>query len=336
MGLAIEAAAAVRHRTSPNPWVGSVVVGADGSLATGATNPPGEPHAEREALAAAGQSARGATLYTTLEPCNHTGRTGPCTEAIIDAGVSRVVVGVEDPDPIVAATGIARLREAGVEVEVGVASDAIETQLAPYMHHRRTGRPWVVLKLAASADGRTAAPDGSSQWVTGTEARIDSHRLRAESDAILVGAGTVRADDPSLTVRDWPTDESVPVAEVSDPRRIVLGEVPVEARVHPCLEWTRPVPELLDQLGSEDVVQLMVEGGAGVAHSFHSAGLVNQYVIYMAPAIFGGSDSRGLFTGPGAPTIDDVWRGEIIDVCRLGGDLRIDMQAVTAAADRPR
>lgn len=336
MGLAIESAAAVRHRTSPNPWVGSVVVGADGSLATGATNPPGGLHAERVALVAAGRSTQGATLYTTLEPCNHTGRTGPCTEAIIDAGVSRVVVGVEDPDPKVAATGVARLRKAGIKVDVGVLSDSIVAQLAPYMHHRRTGRPWVVLKLAASADGRTAAPDGSSQWVTGADARIDSHRLRAESDAILVGAGTVRADDPSLTVRDWPTDGSVQAEEVGDPRRIILGEAPIDARVHPCLEWTRPIPELLDHLGSEGVVQLMVEGGAGVAHSFHSAGLVDQYVFYIAPAIFGGSDSRGLFTGPGAPTIADVWRGAITDVRRLGGDLRIDMRAVTAATDRPR
>src|SRR5205085_3253821 len=177
--------------------------------------------------AAAGEAARGATLYCTLEPCSHVGRTGPCADAIVAAGVSRVVVGVVDPDPQVSGRGLARLRQAGVEVSVGAEADAVEDQLAPYLKHRRTGRPWVVLKLAATLDGRTAAPDGSSQWITGEPARADAHRLRAESDAVLVGAGTVRADDPSLTVR---------LAEGTDPRRVVLGHnTPPTAKVEPAL-----------------------------------------------------------------------------------------------------
>lgn len=331
MAMAIAAAARVRHRTAPNPWVGAVLVDSDDKVHVGATNPPGGAHAERVALADAKDHTAGATIYTTLEPCNHTGRTGPCTEAIIEANVGRVVVGIEDPDPRVAGTGIARLREAGLAVDVGVKAPEIERQLAPYLHHRRTGRPWVVLKLAASADGRTAAPDGSSQWITGPEARADAHRLRAESDAILVGAGTVRADDPSLTVRDWPTDGSVPSGEIADPRRIVLGSVPADARVRPCTEWSGSLEVLLNQLGSEGVVQLMVEGGATVAASFHQAGLVDYYVLYTAPVIFGGDDSRGLFAGPGAATIADAWRGTITDVVRLGEDLRIDMAPTSAS-----
>jgi len=331
MAMAIAEAAGVRHRTSPNPWVGAVLVDSDDKVHPGATNPPGGAHAERVALADTGDHTAGSTIYTTLEPCNHTGRTGPCTEAIIEANVGRVVVGIEDPDPHVAGTGIARLREAGLVVDVGVKAAEIERQLAPYLHHRRTGRPWVVLKLAASADGRTAAPDGSSQWITGPEARADSHRLRAESDAILVGAGTVRADDPSLTVRDWPVDGSIPNAEIVNPRRIVLGSAPPDARVRPCTEWSGSLTGLLTRLGTEGVMQLMVEGGATVASSFHNAGLVDQYVLYTAPVLFGGDDSRGLFSGTGAATIADVWRGTITDVIRLGEDLRIDMAPTSAA-----
>ena len=256
MRLAIAAADASRLLSRPNPWVGAVLLAADGRRWTGATEPPGARHAEIVALDAAGAAARGATLVTTLEPCCTTGRTGPCTEAIVRAGVARVVVGTEDPDPRVRGRGVAALRAAGVAVDVGARATEVEEQLAPYLHHRRTGRPFVVLKMACTADGRTAAADGSSRWITGPDARRRVHRMRAESDAVLVGAGTVRADDPMLTVRD---------ADGPSPRRIVLGTAPAGARVHPCLEWTGGVPELLDRLGAEGVLQLLVEGGRTVA-----------------------------------------------------------------------
>lgn len=326
MEQAMGLADAVRGATSPNPWVGCVLRTTDGEVITGATQPPGGPHAEAVALAAAGDRARGATVWVTLEPCSHTGRTPPCADALIAAGVARVVVGLEDPDPKVAGSGLAKLREAGIEVEVGVLAGPIRTQLAPYLKHRRTGRPWVVLKLAASLDGRTAAPDGTSQWITGGAARADSHRLRAQSEAILVGAGTVRADDPSLTVRH---------VEGRDPLRVVLGEIPATAKVQPALVHTGDLPELLQTLGDRGVLQLLVEGGATVAGDFHRAGLVDQYVVYLAPALFGGDDGRALFAGPGAPTIGDVWRGAITAVTPLGADLRIDVAPVVPGEAGP-
>ncbi|MET0903868.1 MAG: bifunctional diaminohydroxyphosphoribosylaminopyrimidine deaminase/5-amino-6-(5-phosphoribosylamino)uracil reductase RibD [Acidimicrobiales bacterium] len=319
MDRALELARDVRALTPPNPWVGCVLEAADGTVLEGATAAVGGPHAEAAAItAAAGRDLDGATAWVTLEPCSHHGRTPPCADALIDAGVSRVVVAIEDPNPVVGGQGIARLAGAGIDVEVGVRAAEAHDLLAPYLHHQRTGRPYVVLKLAASLDGRTAAPDGTSQWITGPEARADAHALRAESDGIVVGAGTVRADDPSLTVRDAP-------APRGDPDRIVLGEAPPDAKVRPCLEHQGDLGDLLDQLGAKGHLQLLVEGGASVAHAFHTQGLVDRYVLYLAPALFGGEDGRGLFAGAGAPTIDDVWRGRILSVIRLGDDLRIDL-----------
>lgn len=317
MAAAIEAASVVRLRTSPNPWVGAAVVSADGSIvATGATEPPGGRHAEIVALDAAGRAATGATVVTTLEPCSHHGRTGPCTAALIRAGVRRVVIGVLDPDPLVAGSGAGALREAGIEVEVGTMAAEVEQQLAPYLRHRRTGRPHVVAKLAMTLDGGTAAPDGTSQWITGEAARIDAHRLRAESDAILVGAGTVRSDDPALTVRH---------VEGPDPLRVVLGAAPAAARVHPCIEWAGPLDDLLDDLGRRGVLQLMVEGGARVLGSFHDAGLIDRYVIYVAPALFGGTDAHPAIASATASTLADIWRGGFDRVDRVGDDIRIEV-----------
>jgi diaminohydroxyphosphoribosylaminopyrimidine deaminase/5-amino-6-(5-phosphoribosylamino)uracil reductase len=316
MRRAVGLAASVRAVTSPNPWVGAVLVTPAGESFDGATEPPGGRHAEIVALDRAGAAATGSTVFSTLEPCCHQGRTGPCTDALIAAGVARVVVGIEDPDPNVAGRGVAQLREAGVEVTVGLLAGDVAAQLAPYRKHRDTGRPWVVLKLAATMDGRTAAPDGTSQWITGEPARTDAHRLRAESDAVLVGAGTVRADDPSLTVR---------LVEGRDPQRVVLGQAGTEAKVQPALEVGGPLDEVLDELGRRGIVQLLVEGGASVAHDFHAARLVDRYVLYLAPALAGGDDARGLFAGPGASTLADLWRGEIVDVARLGDDLRVEL-----------
>jgi diaminohydroxyphosphoribosylaminopyrimidine deaminase/5-amino-6-(5-phosphoribosylamino)uracil reductase len=321
MRRAIGAAAAVRATTSPNPWVGCVVLAEDGSTYEGATAAPGGPHAEIAALAAAGDRARGSTLVTTLEPCSHHGRTPPCTDAVLAAGVRRVVVGIEDPDPKVSGGGIALLRAGGIVVEVGVEADAVRRQLAPYLKHRETGRPWVVVKLASTLDGRTAAPDGTSKWITGPEARADAHRLRAESDAVLVGAGTVRADDPELTVR---------LAEGRDPQRVVLGRAPAGAKVHPALELGGDLAEVLDELGRRDVLQLLVEGGPTVAHSFHRAGVVDRYVLYFAPALLGGSDGRPVLDGPGAATMAEAWRGRIVSVERIGDDVRVELEPVAA------
>ena len=327
MGLAIDAGERVRGRTSPNPWVGAVLVPADGHASfTGATAPPGGPHAEIAAITAAGGRAAGATLYVTLEPCAHHGRTPPCTEAIVAAGVRRVVVGMEDPDRQVTGAGIAALTGAGLEVVVGVGADAVTDQLAPYACHRLTGRPWVVLKLAATLDGRTAAPDGTSQWLTGEAARRDAHRLRSRSDAVLVGAGTVRTDDPALTVR-LPPDDPDALTAGEQPLRVVLGRVPSEANVRPALELEGDLGGALDELGRRGVIQLLVEGGPSVAHAFHAAGLVDRYVIYLAPALFGGDDALPLFAGPGAPTLSALWRGSVQSVTTLDGDLRVELSA---------
>jgi len=317
MQRAIGLAEAVHGTTSPNPWVGCVIESVDGQVFEGATSPAGGPHAEAVALAAAGDAARGATLWVTLEPCMHQGRTPPCTDAIIAAGVRRVVVAIVDPDRQVFGGGIEVLDDAGIEVVVGVHAEDVRRQLAPYIKHRETGRPWVVLKLAASLDGRTAAPDGTSQWITGGGARADSHALRAECDAIVVGAGTVRADDPSLTVRH---------GAGRDPLRVVLGSAPPTAKVHPALEFKGALEDLLDELGRRGVIQVLVEGGASVAGDFHRARLVDKYVLYVAPTLFGGDDGRPVFAGPGAATIADAWRGRMVHVARVGDDLRIDLE----------
>jgi len=317
MRLAVDTACTARLRSRPNPWVGAVVVAQNGEVFTGATLEPGNAHAEIVALNAAAHHAQGSTLFSTLEPCNHTGRTGPCTQAIIDAGVSRVVVGTLDPDSKVSGSGVQQLRDAGLTVDVGVLEQEVKQQLAAYLHHRATGRPFVVLKMASTIDGRIAAADGSSKWITGETARKRVHQLRAESDAIVVGAGTVRADDPSLTVRD---------ADGPSPRRIVLGAIDASAKVHPCTQWTGTLPDLLDTLGKEGVVQLLVEGGARVAASFHRERLINQYIMHIAPVIAGGDNAAGVFAGPAASTMADMWRGRIVSTTNLDGDIEIILE----------
>ena len=309
----------VRTTTSPNPWVGAVIVTDDGQVFTGATEPPGGRHAEIVALERAGDLARGATLVVTLEPCSHTGQTGPCVESIVAAGIARCAIGVEDPDTKVAGRGVAALRGAGVEVIERVRAVEVAEQLAPYLTQRSTGRPQVIVKLAATLDGRTAAADGSSRWITSAEARSDVHRLRAESDAILVGAGTVRADNPALTARLEPLPGR-------QPRRIVLGAIPSGAAVEPALSWEGPLGDLLDELGRDGVLQLLVEGGASVAHSFIEEGLVDRIVCYVAPAVMGGDDGAPMLRGPGAPTMEAITRGRFVSVVRLGDDLRMEVQ----------
>jgi diaminohydroxyphosphoribosylaminopyrimidine deaminase / 5-amino-6-(5-phosphoribosylamino)uracil reductase len=337
MARAVELARGVRTTTSPNPWVGCVIVDAAGEVVgEGATAPPGGPHAEIAALAAAGERARGGTAYVTLEPCAHQGRTPPCTSSLVGAGVSRVVAGIGDPDPKVAGVGFQALEAMGVEVACGVLAEEVSGQLRPYLVHRETGRPLVVLKLATTLDGRTAAPDGSSRWITGPEARRDVHRLRAESDAVLVGAGTVRCDDPALTVREGDGDGGGEAAESQrQPLRVVLGRVPAGARVAPALEMRGDLGAVLDELGRRGVMQLLVEGGAHVAHEFHGAGLVDRYVWYLAPAFLGGDDGRPVFAGPGVTTMAEAWRGRLVSVRQLGADLRIDVEPDPAPSPSP-
>lgn len=319
MAMAVAAGDKARLHAPPNPWVGALVVNSSGVVVSeGHTQVPGESHAEVEALRRAGDAARGSTLVVTLEPCSHTGRTGPCTRAIIEAGIVRVVVGTLDPDQRVNGRGVELLREAGIEVELGVGREVVESQLAAYFWHRTTGRPYVVAKVASSMDGIVAMADGSSQWITGEEARRDAHVLRAQSQAIIVGAGTVRSDDPLLTAR---LD-----GIVLEPLRVVLGHAPADARVHPCLELTGSLDHVLDVIGAEGVVQVLVEGGPTTTTSFFEAGLVNHVVWYQAPAFAGSVGSRGALEGLTTPSIEQLRRGRVVDVRRIGEDIRIDVE----------
>ena len=306
-----------RLHAPPNPWVGALIVRDGVVVGAGHTQAPGESHAEIEALRHAGDSSRGATMIVTLEPCCHVGRTGPCVEALIDAGISRVVVATLDPDPRVAGRGVAALRSGGIVVELGVQIEAVRAQLAPYLWHRVTGRPYVVLKVAATLDGVVAMADGSSQWITSPEARQDAHLLRAQSQAIIVGARTVRTDDPALTAR---------LGELTlEPLRVVLGRAPEGARVRPCWEREGELGPVLDELGEHDILQVLVEGGATVASAFLEARLVNHVVWFVAPA-WAGSKGRGALVGLSTPSIAQLRRARFSDVRRVGEDVRMDLE----------
>lgn len=321
MRRAMHMAETARLYARPNPWVGAVLVCTNGAVYEGATQSPGNAHAEIVALQSAstsGDSTIGATLYTTLEPCSHTGRTGPCTEAIIAAGITHVVSAIADPDSKVAGTGFTALRAAGIEVTEDVCEDEVTRQLAPYLHHRRTGRPFVMLKMATTLDARTSIPNGP-RWLTGDAARTRVHQLRAESDAIVVGAGTVRIDDPELTVRH---------VEGPSPRRIVLSHGPVSdhAKVNPCTVWSESLDSLLDTLGDEGVLQLMVEGGPTVASAFHNQGLINQYVFHIAPIVSGSSEAPGVFVGDVQQQLSHC---AVVSTTVMGDDVEIVLEPLT-------
>jgi diaminohydroxyphosphoribosylaminopyrimidine deaminase/5-amino-6-(5-phosphoribosylamino)uracil reductase len=319
MAVAVAEGDKARLHAPPNPWVGALLVDERGVvLGAGHTQAPGESHAEVEALRRAGAGARGATMVVTLEPCCHVGRTGPCVEAIVEAGVARVVVAIEDPDPRVAGKGIALLKASGVDVEVGVEAAVVRAQLAPYLWHRVTARPWVVAKVASTLDGVVAMADGSSQWITGAETRRDAHLLRAQSQAIVVGAGTVRRDDPALTAR---LDDIV-----LEPLRVVLGHAPADARVRPCWERTGDLGRVLDELGDHDVLQVLVEGGPATLSDFFAEGLVNHVVWYAAPAFAGGLGTLQALKGLSTPTMEALRRGRLMEVRRVGDDVRIDVE----------
>lgn len=299
MGEALRGARRGLGRTSPNPAVGAVIVSSDGKvLARGWHRAAGRPHAEVEALRALPDpsQARGATLFVTLEPCSTHGRTPPCTGAILRAGITRVVVGATDPNPTHAGRGLTLLRAGGVDVRAGVRADECAALNRPFNRWIVTGRPWVIAKAALSLDGRLARPPGEGQWLTGPAARAHAHRrLRARVDAILVGAGTVRVDNPALTVRHG-TRRGVD-GEVRQPWRVVLtrsGDLPTGARLftdehraRTLVFRDRPLPDVLDELGRRAVTSVLVEGGAEVLGQFFDAGLVDEVFFYFAPLLTG-------------------------------------------------
>jgi diaminohydroxyphosphoribosylaminopyrimidine deaminase / 5-amino-6-(5-phosphoribosylamino)uracil reductase len=361
MGQAIAVADEARRRTPPNPWVGCVLVADGAVVATGATDAPGGAHAEAAALAAAGSRARGTTAYVTLEPCAHQGRTGPCADALVAAGVTRAVVALEDPDPQVRGRGFDVLRRGGVDVVVGVGAGDAAQSLAPYLHHRRTGRAFCVVKTALSVDGRSAATDGSARWITGPTARADAHELRAESQAVAVGAGTALADQPRLTARD------AAVAPPRPPLRVLLdarGRVPAsgplfDPALAPTLVLTTTAApstvqdtwrasgakvEVLDAgpggvdliealavLGRYDVLQVLVEGGATLHGQLWSAGLTDRLIVYVGATLLG-ADARPGLAWPGPANIADAPRLVLRDVARLGDDVRCTYEPTGARA----
>jgi diaminohydroxyphosphoribosylaminopyrimidine deaminase / 5-amino-6-(5-phosphoribosylamino)uracil reductase len=335
---ALAAAAAVRGTTSPNPWVGATIVRNNGVVAVGATSPPGGAHAEAAAIAAAGSAARGATLYTTLEPCFlfEGKRTPPCAQAIVDAGVAHVVIAIEDADLRVRGRGSALLREAGVTVEVGDGSETATALLRPYIKHRQTGLPYVIAKFAASLDGRIATVTGESQWITGEAARERAHQERAHTDAVLVGSGTVLADNPSLTARPGGTlAPHQPVRIVVDTR----GRTPPDAALfsqpgHTIVAtsrgasaaWKREIAatgaqlidceadkygvnldQLLQALAQRGIISIWAEGGAALLGSLFAGGHVDETWAFLAPLIIGGDGLPAV--GPsGARALADAFR----------------------------
>ena len=334
MRLALELAEDARFNTAPRPWVGCAIVTEQGQVFKGATAGRHGPHAEQVALAAAGEHARGATLYTTLEPCSHHGQTPPCAEGIIQAGIAEVVVALADPDPKVNGQGIRQLTEAGLDVKLGVGAEEAARQLRPYLTQRQHHRPFVTLKLALTLDGRVALPDGTSQWLTGTTARADAHLLRAEADAVLVGAGTARHDNPSLTVRNAVLPLGLTPKDVQ-PQRLVLGKIPTGSKLleanpsqnlAPATELSGELPEILAQLADQGIVSLLVEGGPTVARAFHEAQLIDRYVFYLAPALAGGNQGLSALGGSTATSMAELWRGELVGAQLLGEDLRLELQ----------
>jgi diaminohydroxyphosphoribosylaminopyrimidine deaminase/5-amino-6-(5-phosphoribosylamino)uracil reductase len=350
------------YATPPNPTVGCVLVRDGSVVAEGWTAPTGGPHAERVALASAGERARGATAYVTLEPCSHTGRTGPCTDALIAAGVARVVYAIDDPNPRVAGGGSAALRAAGVVVESGPLAAEAHALNRGFFARMTRGRPWVRCKIAASLDGRTALANGTSKWITSDAARHDVHRWRARAGAVLTGVGTVIADDPALDARPEP-DSRAGEAPVRQPLRVVLDSrlrVPASART-----FTRPgrsviftcrdaahtlaagygpatqieiVPAdpaggcelhaVMRRLAELEVNDVWVEAGARLNGALLSAGLIDELVVYSAPIVLG-DRARAMFALPELERMEDRRAFEIVDVARIGPDLRITAHPIT-------
>jgi len=349
-GAMERAVAEAKHgRPSPNPRVGAVIVRDGKIVSVGHHDKAGEAHAEVDAIRNAGGSVEGATLYVTLEPCNHQGRTGPCTEAILDAGIARIVLGCRDPAPHVAGA-IDRLSDAGVEVEVGLMELECTALVADFAKHIRTGLPFVTLKAAVTLDGKIATRTGDSKWITGQEARAETHRMRGESDAILVGVGTVLADDPKLTVRHVEGRDPIRVVLDADLRTPPAAAVLDRGQQSSAGAWifhahdadaarskalqgpgVELIPvsrdargvnlrEVLAILGKRDVVRLLVEGGAHVHGTFLDLGLADRAAIFIAPRILGDADAVSFAAGSGVESIERAWRLVRTHIQALGSD----------------
>ncbi|WP_046315160.1 bifunctional diaminohydroxyphosphoribosylaminopyrimidine deaminase/5-amino-6-(5-phosphoribosylamino)uracil reductase RibD [Mycobacterium sp. UM_Kg1] len=324
MLLAIEQAQRVKGATSPNPPVGAVILDRDGAVVgVGGTRPAGEAHAEVVALRRAGELSAGGTAVVTLEPCNHHGKTPPCVDVLLAAGVAQGIYAVEDPNPA-AAGGAARLAEAGVRVISGVQAKAVSTgPLREWLHKQRTGRPHVTWKYATSIDGRSAAADGSSQWITSEAARADLHRRRAAADAIVVGTGTVLVDDPTLTAR-------LPDGTLADrqPLRVVVGRREISADAHVLNDDSRTMvirthdpAEVLRALS--DRTDVLLEGGPTLAGAFLRAGAIDRILAYVAPILLGGPVTA--VDDVGVPNIARALRWRFDTMEQIGPDLLLSL-----------
>ena len=347
MAQALRLAERGLYTTTPNPRVGCVIVKAGKVVGEGWHERAGEAHAEVHALHAAGESARGATAYVTLEPCSHHGRTPPCADALIAAGVSRVVAAMQDPNPQVAGRGIARLQATGIDAECGLLeADARELNIG-FVSRMTRGWPWLRMKVAASLDGKTALANGVSQWITEPEARNDGHRWRARACAILSGIGTVREDDPRLNVRGVETPRQpvkvivdsrldlslnaklldageVIVATASDDQNkaSALRGVGVDILHLPSVDGKVDLHALLQELGRRGINELHVEGGGRLNGALMAAGLVDELLLYLAPCLIG-DVARGMFNLPALASLEEKERLFIRDARMVGGDLRI-------------
>jgi diaminohydroxyphosphoribosylaminopyrimidine deaminase/5-amino-6-(5-phosphoribosylamino)uracil reductase len=362
MARALRLAEGGLYTADPNPRVGCVLVKAGEVVGEGWHERAGAPHAEREALAAAGGRARGATAYVTLEPCSHQGRTPPCSTALIEAGVARVVCAARDPNPLVSGAGVRELEGAGTDVEVGVLEQAAEDLNPGYLARMRRARPWVRSKLAASLDGRTALADGESQWITGSPARRDVHRWRARSSVVLTGIGTLLRDDPVLTARlEGAERVRQPVRAVIDPRL----QTPVDARLFSAggdvvLFATRQasssrraaleeagarveivagsercdLPAVLGRLAELEANEVWVEAGSGLNGALAEAGLIDELIIYLAPQLLGDT-ARGMFALAPLGRLSERQVLAYRSIRPVGDDLRIVARPSTVAAPAP-
>lgn len=354
MARALRLAERGLYTTDPNPRVGCVLVRDGAVVGEGWHARAGGPHAEVEALRQAGARARGATAYVSMEPCCHHGRTPPCSDALIEAGVSRVVAAMEDPNPQVAGNGMAQLRAAGIETITGVLEPAALDLNPGFAMRMRSARPWVRCKLAMSLDGRTAMADGESKWITGPSARVDGHRLRARSSALVSGVGTILADDPQLNVR---LEEGVPEGGWRQPLRVILDphlRTPQDARVlqgegrtvimtasenRAAIDRLQAIGAQVVRLagdsdrielramleylaGEEKINEVLLESGATLSGAMLEAGLVDEIVLYVAPHLMG-DNARGLFHLPGIGRMAQRLPLEIVDIRAVGSDWRV-------------